>query len=36
MAGVNAEIEIPDLNFLDNNNADTIIVNSAQLVLTDK
>lgn len=34
MAGVNAEINIPDINFLDNNNADTIIVNSAQLVLT--
>lgn len=34
MAGVNAEIEIPDLNFLDNNNSDTIIINAAQLVLT--
>ncbi len=34
MAGVNAEIDMPDLNFLDNNNADTIIINSAQLVLT--
>lgn len=34
MAGVNAEIDIPDLNFLDNNDGDTIIVNSAQLVLT--
>ncbi len=34
MAGVNAEVNIPDLNFLDNNNADTIIINSAQLVLT--
>jgi len=33
MAGVNAEIEIPDLNFLDNNNSDTIIINAAQLVL---
>ena len=34
MAGTNAEIEIPDLNFIDNNNQDTVIVNSAQLVLT--
>ncbi|MDF1694552.1 MAG: DUF4270 domain-containing protein [Saprospiraceae bacterium] len=34
MAGVNAEINFPDLNFLDNNNQDTIIINSAQLVLT--
>lgn len=34
MAGVNAEINFPDINFLDNNNEDTIIVNSAQLVLT--
>ena len=34
MAGVNAEIVLPDLNVLDNNNADTIIINSAQLVLT--
>lgn len=34
MAGVNAEIEFPDLNFLDNNNADTIIINAAQLVVT--
>ena len=34
MAGVNSEIELPDLNFLDNNNSDTIIINAAQLVLT--
>lgn len=34
MAGVDAEIDLPDLNFLDNNNGDTIIINSAQLVLT--
>ncbi|MEM9548853.1 MAG: DUF4270 family protein [Bacteroidota bacterium] len=34
MAGVDAEIFIPDLNFLDNNNTDTIIVNSAQLIVT--
>ena len=34
MAGVNSEIDLPDLNFLDNNNADTIIINSARFVLT--
>jgi len=34
MAGVNAEIVFPDLNVLDNKNADTIIINSAQLILT--
>lgn len=34
MAGVNAEINLPDLNFLDNNNSDTVIINAAQLVLT--
>ena len=34
MAGVNAELNFPDINFLDNNNEDTIIINSAQLVLT--
>jgi len=34
MAGVDAEIVVPDLNFLDSNNSDTIIINSAQLVLT--
>jgi hypothetical protein len=34
MAGVNAEINIPNLNFLDNKNSDTIIINSAQLVMT--
>ena len=34
MAGVNAEVNIPDLNTLDNFNQDTIIINAAQLVLT--
>lgn len=34
MAGVDAEINMPDLNILDDFNNDTIIVNSAQLVLT--
>ena len=34
MAGVNTELNFPDINFLDNNNEDTVIINSAQLILT--